>query len=398
MHILYRSIFEPSGYGLAAIAYVRALRNAGVNVTWQPMVWAASGLAPINPQTLAAAQSWTANDASLSDLDALLTPPSLSHATTLPADLCVLHAVPDYWPALRSQARIHVGYAAWESASFPEHFGPFLDGVSALLVPSSFNQGVFAPALRIPVHTVPHIRRHAWNNASPAPRQQLRQQMGISATDTVFYSINDWTARKNIEGLIRAFTNAFTAQDPVVLVLKTHAMAINTQTMQSLSAADYFSQIYATLGPRAPRIQLIAGDTSAHLIDALHSIGSAYVSLTHGEGWGLGAFDAASLGKPVIAPAWGGLRDFMGDHWLGAVQYNEALMRLSPGPDARIGEQIWCAPNEAHASQLMHHFMLDPAPFQSQAVHIRQRVLNRFSEPQIGAQFAALLAQLGAHA
>ena len=390
MHILYRSIFEPSGYGLAAIAYVRALRNAGVAVTWQPLVWAANGFAPITTAALAAAQSWTANDTSLSDLSALLTPPQAIG----PADICVLHAVPDYWPALRSSAPIHVGYATWESASLPEHFRPFLDPISALIVPSAFNHGVLAPALRIPVHTVPHIRRHLWNDADPTLRKQLRQQLGIQPSDTVFYSINDWTPRKNIEGLVHAFAQAFTAQDPVILVLKTRALAIDPHTMQERSAAEQFSQLYAALGSTAPRIQLIAGDTSAELIDALHGIGSAYVSLSHGEGWGLGAFEAATMGKPVIAPAWGGLRDFMGAHWHGAVQHHEAEMRLSPRQDARIGAQIWCAPSQAHASQLMRHFMLDPVPYQSEATQIRQRVLNTFSEPQIGAQFATLLAQI----
>jgi glycosyltransferase involved in cell wall biosynthesis len=369
---------------------VRALRNAGVAVTWQPLVWAANGFAPITTAALAAAQSWTANDTSLSDLSALLTPPQ----GIGPADICVLHAVPDYWPALRSSAPIHVGYATWESASFPDHFRPFLDTISALLVSSTFNHDVFAPALRIPVHTMPHIRRHLWNDADPTLRKQLRQQIGISPSDTVFYSINDWTTRKNVEGLIHTFGDAFTAQDPVVLVLKTRALAIDPHTMLERSAAEQFGQLYAALGPHAPRIQLVAGDTSAELIDALHGIGSAYVSLSHGEGWGMGAFDAASLGKPVIAPAWGGLRDFMGSHWHGAVHYDEVLMRLSPRKDARIGEQIWCAPSQAHASQLMRHFVLDPAPFQAQAVQIRQKVLNTFSEPQIGAQFAALLGQL----
>lgn len=394
MHVLYRSILEASGYGLAAIACVRALRNAGLAVTWQPMAWTANGLAPITAQALAAAQSWTANDTSLSDLNALLTPPPSSQTAGQVADICVLHAVPDYWPTMRSNARIHVGFAAWESASFPEHFRPYLDTVSALLVPSVFNHEVFAPALRMPVHAVPHVRRHRWNDFDPKLRKQLRQQLGIQPSDTVFYSINDWTPRKNIEGLLHAFAQAFTAQDPVVLVLKTRALAIDPHTMQERSAAEQFSQLYAALGSTAPRIQLIAGDTSAELIDALHGIGSAYVSLSHGEGWGLGAFEAATMGKPVIAPAWGGLRDFMGAHWHGAVQHHEAEMRLSPRQDARIGAQIWCAPSQAHASQLMRHFMLDPAPYQSEATQIRQRVLNTFSEPQIGAQFATLLAQI----
>ena len=45
---------------------------------------------------------------------------------------------------------------------------------------------------------------------------------------------------------------------------------------------------------------------------ALYSNGyvSAYVSASHGEGFGLPIFQAAQAGKPIIAPSWSGYTDF----------------------------------------------------------------------------------------
>ena len=37
----------------------------------------------------------------------------------------------------------------------------------------------------------------------------------------------------------------------------------------------------------------------------------AYVSLTHGEGYGLPLFEAAYHGIPIIAPDWSGHLDFL---------------------------------------------------------------------------------------
>jgi short subunit fatty acids transporter len=35
---------------------------------------------------------------------------------------------------------------------------------------------------------------------------------------------------------------------------------------------------------------------------ALHEVGDCFISLARAEGWGLGAFEAASLGNPVLHP------------------------------------------------------------------------------------------------
>lgn len=43
----------------------------------------------------------------------------------------------------------------------------------------------------------------------------------------------------------------------------------------------------------------------------LHLAGDAFISLTRGEGFGVGAFEAAAAGKPVIMTGWGGRLDFL---------------------------------------------------------------------------------------
>ena len=45
----------------------------------------------------------------------------------------------------------------------------------------------------------------------------------------------------------------------------------------------------------------------------LHEKVKAFVSLTHGEGYGLPLFEAAYSGLPVVAPGWSGQLDFLMD-------------------------------------------------------------------------------------
>jgi len=44
--IKYISLAETTGYGLSAVAYIRALRMAGVPVTWHPRVHSPMGYRP----------------------------------------------------------------------------------------------------------------------------------------------------------------------------------------------------------------------------------------------------------------------------------------------------------------------------------------------------------------
>ena len=80
----------------------------------------------------------------------------------------------------------------------------------------------------------------------------------------------------------------------------------------------------------APTICVLPYELSGRGVDMLHEIGDAYVSLSHGEGWALGAFDAATRGTPVLATGFGGHRDYLGDDWPGAVPWRHGQVPVWP--------------------------------------------------------------------
>src|SRR5690606_26537154 len=64
--------------------------------------------------------------------------------------------------------------------------------------------------------------------------------------------------------------------------------------------------------PDAPPWRLVADEQlTEQEMHALHELGDAYVSLARAEGWGLGAFEAALRGKPVVMTGYGGQLDFL---------------------------------------------------------------------------------------
>ena len=66
---------------------------------------------------------------------------------------------------------------------------------------------------------------------------------------------------------------------------------------------------------RKCKVYLLHGEMSDEEIHSAytHEKVKAFISLTHGEGFGLPLFEAAYSGLPVIAPGWSGQVDFLMD-------------------------------------------------------------------------------------
>jgi len=125
-----------------------------------------------------------------------------------------------------------------------------------------------------------------------------------------FLSITQLAPRKNMEHLIRAFVDEF-RNDDVGLLLKCHAK--NNSTSDEMMIRDALTGFIENLGPKKCKVYHIHGCMSDAEIAGLynHPQIKAYVTTTHGEGFGLPVFEASCNALPVIAPAWSGHMDFL---------------------------------------------------------------------------------------
>ena len=92
-------------------------------------------------------------------------------------------------------------------------------------------------------------------------------------------------------------------------------------------------------------------------MDDLHRRGDCYISLSRGEGWGLGAFDAATWGKPVIVTGWGAAPEFLPDGYPYFVDY-DLIPTADDEPDALwhpAREERWAKAHISHAATLLRH-------------------------------------------
>lgn len=120
----------------------------------------------------------------------------------------------------------------------------------------------------------------------------------------VFYTIGEYTPRKNLEALVMAFHREFNSNENVALLIKTHATAKSWQQVdhefhQMTNQMKKTMRLYEFPGKYLPEI-VITQHLSDDTIQKIHARGDCFVLSSCGEGWSLPAFDAMGHGKPVI--------------------------------------------------------------------------------------------------
>jgi glycosyltransferase involved in cell wall biosynthesis len=387
--VRYYSYPDHSGYGLAALAYVRALHNAGVPVWWTPLLWDGRRHRPWRTEdgldALPLARD-ASNDAALQDLAALV-------AATGPKsyDTAIVHTVPEHWPAYVERGKRNIGYTVWETDTLPAHWRPLLDLVDRVFVPSAANKALFESAgVARPVVAIPHVRRHAWS-ADSADGLGLRRELGVPDNHFVFYSINVWDPRKAVGDLVALFARTFCGDDKVSLVVKTsshpHEHACDRDSPGTIPERVHaLNEAIAREAKRSPaHIAVIAADgVGGRLIDALHATGDCFVSLTHGEGWGMGAFDAATLAKPVLIAPYGGPAEYLPRDYPGFIDY--AMVPVSGWkPEASFGPpQRWAQPDAEDASRKLRAAVARYADLLDAATVAAEGIANRYAEAVVG--------------
>jgi hypothetical protein len=207
---------------------------------------------------------------------------------------------------------------------------------------------------------------HAHRHAAPRPvlpmglpvelgplGAQTRKDFGLPSESYLFYfafDINSNAARKNPEGLIKAFQMAFPKEgkDQVGLVLK---------ISHPETGCKLWSKI-RKIARRDKRIHLIEKTMRRPELLALFSACDCLVSLHRAEGFGRCIAEALLLDKQVIATGFSGNLDFCHEPRVALVRHS---MRKVEAKDYMWGEgQMWAEPDLDHAAELMRSIRKAP--------------------------------------
>lgn len=368
--IKYVSEGPTTGYGRAAREYIRQLVVRGIPVTWTPMVpgrrWGRS-LEPFE------GGGWPEEE-----FAPLVNRP-------LDYDIVILHLQPDDLPRwqAREQGKAIVAMPTWEFDKLPPHWPGLLNSLRGVVVPCRWNHQVFlSGGVRVPMAVVPYVAPMSLPGALPR-LAQVRQD------DFVFYTIAVWRERNAPHLTLEAFLREFRGDDPVALVLKTSRTNERRPyrgfwNYRVRRHFDTTRRQIAAVRRRCrsdARVAVLIDNLNDGGIAALHARGDAYVSLTHAEGFGLGAYEAAWAGNPVIMTGHGGQCDYLPpDKALlvdfGMVPFKDPFF-ASDEPLNHIGAS-WAEPDLGMARRLMRELAANPAAASRRGANLGSHVASQF--------------------
>ncbi len=304
-------------------------------------------------------------------------------------DITVVCVNPDNSFHLRTQVstevlgnRYVIGYWFWELPEMPDAWLSDFEFTDEVWAASNFIKDAIAKKAPVPVVRVPPVVQLSRG------RRFSRSELGLPEGRFLFLAMFDTKSvlhRKNPLGVLRAFSNAFRADDPSVgLVLK-------------FSDPDYELPVLQEIREKlADRENVFVLDRTLHRDESssLVAVSDCFVSLHRSEGFGLGPAEAMSMGKPAIITNWSGNTDYMTEDNCIPIDYELVQLGQNYGPYK--ADQQWAEPNLERASYWMQRIVHEPELATEIGARGRETIEREFSPAATGKIITDRLQQIRA--
>lgn len=361
------ALFDASGYAGAARNYIFALDQAGIELKLIPVSFEK------NHPDLGAKHS------RLEQLVAKQINPTIQ----------IIHLTPENFPRFINKYKYNIGYTTWETSKLPEHWPALINQVDEVWVPCEHNKAMFIQSgVTKPIHVIPHCFEE---DLSVETLSFVKEP-----NEFTFYSIFQWTERKNALGLLKAYLTEFSLKENTNLVLKTYFMnpgdsAEKEQLKEMINS--FKKRLYLK---DYPKITLISEMLSRGQINDLHSnVGDCFISLHRAEGFGMPIAEAMMASKPVISTGYGGPVDFIEHQKTGyIVSHQMTPCSGMPWPTYH-GHMEWAEPNIMEARKYMREVFSNRTLVSSMGTAAKESVKKNLSYQAIGTLMQNRLLEIG---
>jgi glycosyltransferase involved in cell wall biosynthesis len=218
-------------------------------------------------------------------------------------DLSIQVGLPIEWSKLAAK---NIGVTAGiETDKVLDSWDTSASEMDAIIVPSEHSKAGFSDENQKKISVVSF------------PAEEVDNELKVDdKLDTVvdtkfnFLTVAQVSPRKNVDTSLLAFLEEFQNHEDVGYILKLNIR--NNSLTDRRYTEESVKSLLENYPDRKCKVYVVHGHMTEGQMAALYSNGyvSAYVSASHGEGFGLPVFQAAQAGKPIIAPSWSGYTDF----------------------------------------------------------------------------------------
>lgn len=256
-------------------------------------------------------------------------------------------------PAIKSAVNYNILYFYWETDTIPKRWIHLINEYDEIWAPCKlvkdavekcgFNKTVL-------IMPTPSFNRGVYSNFS-IPHQK---SASLKVSDKVFkfYYIFQWQYRKGYDALIKAYYNAFSGNDNVILIIKANKL----EGSQSDFKKQVLEEINKIKGLRGnlPEIYVIPDFISNEEISYLHKMSDVYVAPNRGEGWGMPIVQAIMENSLIITTKFGGCSEFLDDRSALFIDYKKTgVKNMNWSGHLYTADQKWAEPDVGSLSKLM---------------------------------------------
>jgi len=255
----------------------------------------------------------------------------------------IINILPENMRSKREKGKKNISFTMFETTRIPDVWVESLNDYSdAVFVPCSWNKKVFRDSgVKVPIKVVPP-------GIDPGYYKDIKHidpiALDLPKDAFCFYSIFQWTERKNPAGLLRAFWAAFDGVDDVYLVLKTYGTNVSLEQQRVLK--ETIAQLKANMRlKKPPKIIFVGGFLSKAEMTGIHKRCDCFVLPHRAEGFGLPHLEAMAMGNPVISTGYSGNMDFMTPENSYLLDYQLTPVTNMPWIPYYEGTMLWAEPN-----------------------------------------------------
>lgn len=290
-------------------------------------------------------------------------------------DYKIINLTPEHYPRYLDKKAKNIGYTTFETDRIPDFWVRECNKLDAVFTTSSWCRDVFIDSgIKVPVFNVPpgiDVKEYSEYKSPLNP-------LPLDDSLFKFYSIFQWTERKNPEGLLTAYWTEFTGRDDVVLILKTYKD--NTSESEQKRLIELIKYLKNNLKlSHYPSIYLIGDLLSRREIIDLHLQADCFVLPQRAEGFGMPHFDAMALGKPIITTGYGGSMEFTKEEYAHLIDYRLTPVKNMPWCPWYEGTMNWADADILHLRKLMRQVFENKEDSITQAIAGQEFIFSEFS-------------------